>query len=535
MAINKASLNQTEIMAIHFIIFSCLVLFLLLWCKFFFENFKEDEHPYIKLFVCIICVCLFKYDWGFHFLGLEYEDAYSFSAYTRQLFYGIFSDSLRIQCVDIGSLNDPQSLGTYGGHYVTYPIFLYLFTSIFGFSFTSISLINSFISFLSLLTLAFYRYGNRYGWVVSISVFCFAPAINLFSTCFLSETFSAFLSLCFVLGFFKYKDNNSALVKTYLFVTFLLCILTKRDNAILLLVPLIFSLIEINRKNFKIIFGYLVPYCSILVISSIFIHNLFLAEFEESNDIAQSTFSFSIFISQFPVYIKSLFSIPYFTVSIILFAVFFIYNIINRVFNIRMTVLAFLLFAYLIMYSSHYRGYFFIENLESFNEFATFRYINNFFWIIPVYIALSFQALNKHKVFTYCFCVVFGLISTYLTLILRINNNHEEYSLRFNDVELLSQDISCEDVIITDVPLVYLNIVSPDTYICNIQRIHNINFNSPHKFYILAEDLSLLDKRYNLNLTKIDKQLVREFPSKKKLYLVNGVAAPPPRFRERSL
>ena len=106
-------------MITHFIIFSCLILFLLLWSKNFFDSFSRTQHRYIKLLVCIFCACIFKCDWGIHFLGLEYEDAYSFSAYTRQLSYNILSDSIRIQCVDIGSLIEPQSLGTYGGHYIT--------------------------------------------------------------------------------------------------------------------------------------------------------------------------------------------------------------------------------------------------------------------------------------------------------------------------------------------------------------------------------------------------------------------------------
>lgn len=508
-------------MWIHFIIFSSLILFLLLWSKNFLGNFKKSESPYIKLIICIVFTLLFKYDYGFHFLGLEYEDAYSFSAYTRQLSYGVLSDSLRIQCVDIGSLSNPQSLGTYGGHYITYPIFLYLFTSIFGFSITGISIINSFISLLSILTLAFFKYENRYGWIVAVSIFCLAPAINLFSTCFLSESFSAFLCLCFVLGFFNLKNNNSEIYKIFVYLSFFLCILTKRDNAILILVPFTYAIFELFHKEYKQSIRYVLPYLIIIVLSSIFIHNLFLAEFEESTDISQTTFSFSIFLSQFPIYIKSLLSFPFFSVSAIFFSILLIYNIVSRKFSPSLVSLSVLFVASIIMYSSHYRGYYFVENLEPFNEFSTFRYLNNFFYIIPCFIALSFSLPRKYEITTLTSVLILNVFTFFLTLTLRANFSQEEYAQRFEDIENVAPLLDANDVLITDVPLLFFNLISPEQNICNIQRISELNFNSSHRFYFYADDLNVLDNRYNLNLSKFDKQVVSVLPSGLKLYLID--------------
>lgn len=507
-------------MGIHFIIFSCLILFLLLWSKFFIDNLKKTKYPYFKLIVCIIFTFLFKYDWGIHFLGLEYEDAYSFSAYTRQLSYGVLSDSLRIQCVDVGALTNTQSLGTYGGHYITYPIFLYLFTSLFGFSITTISVINSLISLLSIVTLAFYNYGNRYGWIASISIFCLAPAINLFSTCFLSESFSAFLCLCFVLGFLGFKNNSSAIYKIFVYLTFFLCILTKRDNTILILLPLIYSFYEILHDNYKKSMKYILPFLIIIVFFSLFIHNLFLAEFEETKDISQLTFSSRIFVSQFPIYIKSLFSFSYFSLSAIVFCTFLLYALIVRNCSLPLISLTVLFVSSIIMYSSHYRGYYFVENIESFNEFSTFRYLNNFFYIIPCFVALSFSFLRRFDITVLICLLTSNTITMFNTLTFRTNCSHEEYDLRFADLNNVDSLTNVSDVIITDVPLIFLNFVSPEQNICNIQRISDLNFKTSHRFYIYADDLRVLDKRYNLKLDVLDIQLVFVFPSGKKLYII---------------
>lgn len=505
---------------IHFIILSLLILFLLLWSKLFIDSFNNSKNHYLKLIICIICACVFKCDWGTHFLGLEYEDAYSFSAYTRQLSHNIISDTLRIQCVDIGSLFEPQSLGTYGGHYITYSVFLYLFTSIFGFSITAVSIVNTLISLFSLLTIAFYNYKNKHGWLIAVSFFCFAPAINLFSTCFFSETFSAFLCICFVLGFFANKGNDTALSKLFVLLSFFLCILTKRDNLILIIIPLIYSIYEFYNRNYKLTIKYITPYILLIGVSILFFHNFFIAELEESSDISQSTFSFKIFYAQLPIYIKSLCSLSYFSICTYCFIISLCFCLIKHKMTKESTCLTTLFFLSIFMYSSHYRGYYFIEHLEEFNEFATFRYINNFFYLIPIFIALTFNEKQKYFRYVLIGLVALGIYSAYYTYSLRIKNSQEEYVLRFEDINGVNEILCNDDVIITDVPLLFLNVISPDINICNIQRIKEVDLNANKKFYIFTDDLEVLDKRYRLDISKIDKQYIKTLPSGKKLYLI---------------
>lgn len=508
-------------MLIHFVVVSLLVLFLLLWSKYFYLNYKQSESRNLKILVCLICVCIFKFDWGLHFLGLEYEDAYSFSAYTRQLSFGVISDSLRLECIDIGSLEAPQSLGTYGGHYITYPLFLYLFTAIFGFSIASVSIINTFVSLLSILTLAFYNYPHKYSWIIAVSFFCFAPAINLFSTCFLAESFSAYLSICFILGFFISTKNKSTIISAFVLVSFFLCILTKRDNVVLLVIPCIYCLSYIYGKNYMLAAKYIIPFLTIFVVS-LLIHNFLVAEFEEGMDISQSTFSLNIFKSQFPIYIRSICSLTYYSICFYIFLFLLFFNILRKRMTIEMISLTTLLVISICMYSAHYRGYYFIENLEEFNDFATFRYINNFFYIIPIFIAFSSNFNSKYRTPLYICLIILGIFSVYRTITLRLACYREEQSLRFNDIENVNDMITDSDVIITDVPLLLLNVESSNQIICNIQRISDLNFKTNYKFYIFSDELTPIINRYHLDFSNITLQHIKTFPSGKKLYLVRN-------------
>ncbi len=172
------------------------------------------------------------------------------------------------------------------------------------------------------------------------------------------------------------------------------------------------------------------------------------------------------------------------------------------------------------MYSSHYRGYYFIENLEPLNEFTTFRYLNNFYYIIPICLAMLCQIPSKLKTSAVFSLISLSVISAFITLNIRRCAHIEEYNLRFKDIDVINNIIAKDDIIITDTPLLFLNVVSPDRIICNIQRIAEINLEHPCKFYMIADDLSTLDNRYHLNLSKINKRLVITLPSDKKLFLI---------------
>lgn len=507
-------------MIIQFIVFTSLILFLFLWCKNLYDRILISKNILLKFIFCLGLTLIFKCDWGVHFLGMEYEDAYSFSAYVRQLSYGINSNDLRIEGLDIGSLNNPITTSTYGGHFITYPLFLYLFTSIFGFSFSIISIVNTIIAFMSLLTLAlFYNYPNKNAWLIATISFCIAPAINLFSTTFLSESFSSLISICFILSFFSLRKNSSIYLKFFVLCSFFLAILSKRDNSILFIIPLLASIyLYCKERKFIKAIKVLVPFILIFIIISTFIHNILLAEIEETNDISQPTFSITIFLSQFPIYIKSLFSFPYFSISTPLFIIALVYGYHKKHNRFEIFSLLVLFLGYLTMYSAHYRGYYFIKEIETFTPFSTFRYINNFFYIIPIVLAI---AIGNDKKILNPLCIlisIFSCISIFYTFMFRKELSNEEYFSRFKNVSEVTSVLPENAVVITDVPLLFINVSSPDIFLCNLNQIESINFGTSNEFFLYCEDNDIFTERYNINLSSFKKLKIKEFSGGRTLY-----------------
>lgn len=134
---------------------------------------------------------------------------------------------------------------------------------------------------------------------------------------------------------------------------------------------------------------------------------------------------------------------------------------------------------------------------------------------------MSFSLPRKCEITTLTSVLILNVFTFFLTLTLRANFSQEEYAQRFEDIENVASLLDANDVLITDVPLLFFNLISPEQNVCNIQRISELNFNSSHRFYFYADDLNVLDNRYNLNLSKFDKQVVSVFPSGLKLYLID--------------
>ena len=135
----------------------CVVLIIFLFILLIHEviyDCKSIRKPYKRILLCLVLTLLFKYNYGTHFYGLEYEDAYVFSFCARQFLYDIFPTSFLIDAVSVGSLTEPMLTSTYGGHFIMYPTFLSLFTNIFGWSPTILSIANTSIAFFILLILS---------------------------------------------------------------------------------------------------------------------------------------------------------------------------------------------------------------------------------------------------------------------------------------------------------------------------------------------------------------------------------------------
>lgn len=190
-------------MGFYFICLTILLFFIIMFVYTVAHDIKEHvSSSWFVILFCIVLTTLFKTDFGISFWGLEYEDAYSFSFCARQFLYDIYPSSFLIDAVSVGSLENPLSTFTYGGHFITYPAFISIFTNVLGWSPNTISYINTLTAFGILVILSLLGKQNRY-WFIAPILFCCAPIINVFTTCFLSETFSSLICITFIYAFFQ--------------------------------------------------------------------------------------------------------------------------------------------------------------------------------------------------------------------------------------------------------------------------------------------------------------------------------------------
>lgn len=323
------------------------------------------EHVSSSWFVilfCIVLTTLFKTDFGISFWGLEYEDAYSFSFCARQFLYDIYPSSFLIDAVSVGSLENPLSTFTYGGHFITYPAFISIFTNVLGWSPNTISYINTLTAFGILVILSLLGKQNRY-WFIAPILFCCAPIINVFTTCFLSETFSSLICITFIYAFFQ---KETSIRNALCLVSFGLALLCKRENLALGFIPIfewVYTAYKTKKMpSIKVTLKQIVPFAIIIIIYFWACQNVFDIERIESKDIGQPTFSIQNFINAFPVYVKSLLSINSFSIiSYLYVGGMILYAIKCRRITKEMLFTSLLFFSFIVLYSSHYRGYFYTK------------------------------------------------------------------------------------------------------------------------------------------------------------------------------
>ncbi len=509
-------------MTYHIIALLGVIALMQLWLYSIVTRIKSSDYAMLKLLTCILLTLLFKVDWGVHFMGLEYEDAYVFSAYARQLSFGIYPTSFRIDCVEIGSLENPLMMGSYGGHMIVYPTLLYIVTSIFGFSATCISVSNTIVSFFTMLTIAFIRFPKKKFWIFAVSAYCIAPAINLFATAFLSETFSAFISVFFVTTYINNREDLHSWFKTSLCCfLFSLALLTKRDNAILFIIPLIDGVWSfVKTRNLKELAKILVPYIAVIAILIFFVHNILEAEIEEVGDIGYSTFSISFFWRQLPAYLESVLTPSYFSVGLILCCL-LLANAIYR-HNVSFPIASmFIMFCgYVFMYAAHYRGYPYVVGDEKIGCFETFRYLNNAYYCIPI--VLGYISLRRTGRFCILGVSVILLVFSYITTLhLRKEYSSLENKTRLEDVRTIDREIEGNVVIITDEPLVFLNLAVSNTLICNAQLIDYLDMTNPDfEYWLYCSDVKAIDTRYGTHIEDLQVQSQIVLPSGKSLFKV---------------
>lgn len=491
------------------------------------KDYKRINNKFSRLLFCSILAIVFKYNYGLLFCGLEYEDSYAFSFIARQFANNIYTTSFLSDGIGVGSLRNPELMQTYGGHFITYSTLLSYPIKFFGFSFTLINIITTFINFISLLILSvFPTVKGKYLWMVAPSLFCVAPVINVFSNSFLCEPFSGMIVLAFCYLYYQYINSNVGIF--FPLITFALALMTKRENLALLSLPLVYNFCNIIKNEFQNVNclkeGGL--FVSTVLLYFLCFHNIFNIETIESSDINAPTFSLLYFLKLAPGFIKALVTPKYFGLVFYLFVIVVLYNYTTFKKNCFEFALIILWFVYFALYTCHYRGYFFITEGE-FDIFESFRYLNNFYSIIPVVISMIAIRFKRNIVIS--IIIVLLSLSIYPTYAIRREYHDLEQYNRFEIPQLVLDIIQKhsnihESTIIASDLLIYQNLVDEDTRLCYPLHIGYLNLNDPRTDYYLIcredeipyfyqrygigidlQEWSLLTKLYDYNIYTINK------------------------------
>lgn len=120
----------------------------------FFRNkthyILKRHYPLLLFATAIAIISKLPFDLNF-FYGLEYEDAYIFTEYSRFLLYNndLSFDLFQTKACLAGSLKYCECIGTYGGHFLGLSSLAYFFNKYFGYSPLIICFINFFASLVS--------------------------------------------------------------------------------------------------------------------------------------------------------------------------------------------------------------------------------------------------------------------------------------------------------------------------------------------------------------------------------------------------
>jgi hypothetical protein len=433
----------------------------------------------ILILLVVSLVCLLQSE-GRYFMGLEYEDAYIFTANSHYLLFNQdFSvEPLQTHACVMGSISDCKTEATYGGHFVTLPTIAYFMHRLLGYHPYAVCWINGVASLISVFVLYLLCLRLTGDWVCSLVaalVYAICPAMCLFHTSALAETTSSLFLLIYVscfLSLFIHKEGSRGMAQwllwTVLGASLGLALLTKRENLVLLALPL-FALPAMSLKWSPESKGILVWTGITVVLTVLLVSGFKILQIEtgESGDIDAPTFSLQYSLVLIPLFCKALLTFKWFSISTVLFlcGVAAIFRRSTR--HSGWTVVVGVFFCYFLVYTGHYRSYYFVHS-GSVTPFESLRYITNAF---PLFAAVTGLGATEVRVWGRRIGgrwrgydrLVFGGIATVwllssvgMTRSLRKEWQEVEWENRIAPVLNTLQNVNAtQDYIVTDLSLVF--------------------------------------------------------------------------------
>lgn len=482
--------------------------FLLIFFGLLIYTVRYSFFDWKKLAFAVFAALIFKTPiFVAPFFGLEYEDSYIFSVVARQFANNVFSNSYFTESIVLGSIEDPILYGTYSGHYILFSVFSSWIIRIVGFSPDLLSYINASITFLVLLILndlSIHLKLNRKQWWIIPSIFLISPIVNVFGSTQLSETFSSFLILSFIYFLILFRNKQDFVLGISVIVSFILSILTKRENNFLILLIicfLVYDVLILKRYQLnKAYFLYLAIFI-VFVFTNLFVEDLAHSIEVESNEIGSAAFSLEYFSRIFPVFIKSLFTFRYFVVIGLLLMFSIILGFVRK-FPPIIYLCIILLLGYLVLYSIHYRSYYFIH-YQSINEFDTFRYLNNIYPLLVIVIGYALSiAYNYSRVWKWSVIILLVTASSFSlknTVSLRGNFSAEENNIRFQHPGRIIEYFENKEenyAILSGDALIFQILGPNDLYVCDVLDVNSALDRIPEDFEIYLHINPFLNSKH---------------------------------------
>jgi hypothetical protein len=343
------------------------------------------------------------------FSGLEYEDAYVYNAAARFILSNpkpSESKSLLTDACSVGALDNCQDYATYSGHVIGYPTAIAAAGKLFGYQPNLANMLSYIASVLCagvLFVAACLIQAPLIYAASAVTIFIFLPFQNLFASATVVEPFSSLYLTLALLAYLICTQGKSSekrpgqklLEWTALLLTWTACLLIKREAALLIAtLPVVTLLLGLKERKSVTSFGWLIgPVAFIWVLLALFfIVTIDVTETirAEIPDVEGFPFAPRFIAKLLPYFLSTLADTKLF-LGLSIFIPIAIYPAVTRIHkdpNIAYPIALFS--AYLLIYSLHYRSYYFIRTGEV-TEFDTYRYLVH---IVPFYCLTVAYGMN---------------------------------------------------------------------------------------------------------------------------------------------
>lgn len=331
------------------------------------------------------------------FYGFEYEDSFISAHVSSQESLTPFMVEYRTQGCESRVNGKCISVSSYTGHYITYSAYLYTIAKIFNTEspYLIYKLGNALLFGLCFL-LVFILYENSLiSITLMVTLISCLPAVYVFNSG-LIENLSFSLGLILIVSLHQHLSKGNKWWLWLSFVLLLILVIVKRENLIYLSVLLLYS----PKLLFKNTGFWIFTFC--LIISQYLI-NPFYTEGLEASHLGRNTFSLDYFIFQFPTYLKSFFRLDGFVILLV-------FVLLSKKPTKKSLILISIWFAFILLYSFHYRGQYAIKAGEI-SHFESFRYMFN---TIPLLIGFFIFGNKRKQTFQYIISTTLLVLSSYL-------------------------------------------------------------------------------------------------------------------------